>query len=173
MRRWAVGNVHTGQEINVASQITREGATVFCPIYTFKTKRRGPGRNEQREISKAVWPGYLLVDSTTITNEEKLRYIPDFHYFLFYPTGHKKLISDAIVGGLRALEKSGALTPQDMETLMGRVPVGSEIRVGGGIFGGWRGIVGRVSENYARVEGGDFTFSVDLPMEILEICKGE
>ena len=170
-RRWAVGNVHTGAEIDVARQITREGATVFCPIYTFKTRRRGPGRNEERKIECAVWPGYLLVDSTTITNEEKLRYIPDFHYFLYYPTGHKKLVSDAIVEGLRALEKSGALTPQDMETLMGRVPIGSEIRVMDGIVGGWRGIVRRVTGDYARVQGIDFKFPMDLPMEILEIVR--
>lgn len=171
LRRWAVAKVHTRAETVVADQITREGATVFCPIYTFKTKRRGPGRNEERKIECAVWPGYLLVDSTTITNEEKLRYIPDFHYFLYYPTGHKKLISDAIVGGLRALEKSGALTPQDMETLMGRVPMGSWVRVMEGDWMSMEGEVKRSGLEYARVHGGDFTFPVDLPTEILEIVR--
>ena len=172
MTAWAVACIETGREDRVAKQITQEGAEIFWPICKFKTKRRGPNRNGEKEITRAVWPGYMLIKEGTVRNAEKLRFIEGFYFFLFYPSGRLKLVPEAIVASLRAMEKSGALTPQDIEMLISGAPVGSTVRViEGELLQGWKGEVKGSRGEYIKIRGGDFDRSMWLHRDIVEIVK--
>ena len=114
----------------------------------------------------------MLVRQGTVRNAEALRFIDGFYYFLFYPSGRLKLVPDAIVASLRAMEKSGALTPQDIEILISGAPIGSQVRVvEGELLQGWRGKVIDLRGEYVEVRGGDFANAMLLHRDVVEICK--
>jgi hypothetical protein len=169
---WAVACIETGREHRVAEQILQEGAEIFWPMCKFKIKRRGPGRNVEKEITEPVWPGYMLIREGTVRNAEALRFVEGFYYFLFYPSGRLKLVPEAIVASLRAMEKSGALTPKDIEMLISGAPIGSQVRViGGELLQGWKGKVTGLRGEYVQIHGGDFEKPMWLHRDIVEIVK--
>lgn len=165
LRRWAVGNVHTGNEVEVIERLERDGLEVYCPRYVRKIKRR----RKVTEIEKAVFPGYLFIDDATIGNEESVYEVEGFHYFLRYPEGGKKYVRDSAIDGLRALERRGVFLPTSLDALIAKFTVGDKVKVDGGPFGGMCGTVISEAKGRAMVAGVDFKFATEIPVESLEV----
>lgn len=169
---WSVACVTSGDEQKVCQGLKRLEVSHYSPMCRYRTKRRGPKRNGEKTIEKAAWPGYILLDESTITDQGKIERLQHFICFLIYPwSRRKKVILNAIVASLKDLEKDGALTLSDVEQAMYGVPMGSRVRITEGILFGYQGIVKAMRKEYAEVEGVDFGKSVLIPLEWLEVSK--
>lgn len=157
--RWAVGWVQTGHEIAVARRLRREGAETYCPRYECVT-RRGAHRRPSKTV-KAGYPGYIFVDYESIVDEEQIRDMPKFRYFL-RNEGKVSLLPDSVIEGFRALERQGVFLPTSVEAMVSRFIVGDRVKIPQGIFGGWRGFVKEVVKGRVKVDRGDFKHPVEF-----------
>lgn len=160
MRRWAVGNVHTGAEIDVTHRLRALGAEVYCPQYERMTR---PARcRKPKKVIKAAFPGYIFVNVETIQNMEAIDNEPDFHYFI-RTDRNLSLLHDSVISDLRAMEARRVFLPTDIPGLT-LLRAGDRVRVPDGAWGGRRGVVASILKDRAIITGGDFKYETDIPV---------
>lgn len=169
-RHWAVGNVETGEEPKVAQRLKNDGLEVYLPLFEKPVRRRQwhKPRRKRETVEKAVFPGYLFVDTDSITNMEAVYETPGFHYFL-RNSGNLSLLPGLVIDGLRALEGRGVLVATSIRELTSQFFAGDRVRVGAGIFEGYTGWIESQDRDRVIVAGGDFTFPIELAAEDLKL----
>lgn len=169
-RRWAVGNVHTGSEIDVANRLQGDGMETYCPRFEKPVRRRRQWHRREREtVVKAVFPGYLFVNADTIANLEAVYETPGFHYFI-RNEDRLSLLHDAAIEALKALEGRGVLIATSVRELVAQFLPGDVVRVDDD--GSWSGMTGPVfsqDEGSVVVWGGDFKYPTEMPAENLKL----
>lgn len=171
-RRWAVGNVKTGDEIGIAARLEGDGLQTYCPRFEKPVRRAWHQRKRKREtVVKAVFPGYLFVNAETIRDMEAVYETPGFHYFL-RNDGCLSLLSDSVIEGLRALEGRGVLVATQIRELVAQYLPGDIVRVDGGPFGGMIGEVASQDKDRVVLMGYDFSIPSVMPAQNLKLSSG-
>lgn len=156
MKRWAVGNVRTGEELGVARRLDEFGVETYCPIFT-RTVR--PARKRRPvEVEKAAFQGYLFVNERTIMDPEEIYRDSRFHYFIRDWENELVLLQDAVIEEMRSRALLGAFQPR--YTSGPQFAIGEVVKVPGGPCGGMKGQVVAMSRGHYLLDNLDFTKGV-------------
>lgn len=168
---WAVGNVRTGAEIDVATRLRGDGLRVYCPRFEKFVRQRRWRRRKRQAVFRAVFPGYLFVRTDTIVDLEAVYDTLGFHYFI-RNDDRLSLLRNDVIRDLRALERRGVLLPTSIESLFEQFVIGAVVKVLDGPFGGMLGVVDSEDQGRVIVKGYDFKFATELPAENLKLETG-
>ncbi len=161
--RWAVGNIRTGRESELAMVLAQRGREVYFPIETCWRRRRWNCKSEAVEM--AAMPGYLFILDSTIGDTEELYALENFRYFLRTAAGNLHMLSEDDIDWMREkmekVEKPAAASLRLFD-------LWQRVRVPEGPFGGMRGVVTGIMKRHVWVGGGDFPKPVLFPTLLLE-----
>lgn len=166
-RRWAVACVISGAEEKIETKLRRIGVASYWPRY----KRRIITRRRVAEVVKNVYPGYMFVDASTISNAEGIKRIYDLLYFIRTEAGNLSLMPSAAIDRLRDLEIKNILMPSSIDRAADKFVLGDQVRVGDGICSGYTGTVIAESRGKVMLAGGDFAFGTEISIEKVELAR--
>lgn len=158
MKRWAVGNVRTGHEFDVADRIKKEcGAEVYCPKYTTKGQRRR-GQAGRESAERAALPSYLFIRHDTIEDREIIYQDSRFHYFITDWLNRIITITGEVIEEMRSRELLGAYQPRFVSGPV--FLIGETVKVPDGPWKSMRGQVIAVNRGRYLLDNLDFTKGV-------------
>lgn len=149
--------VRSPDELSLASQLRRDGQTVYTPVTERKVSVRG--RMTKRFV--AAWPGYLLIRNPLP--------IDDSRFYRYLQTDYERdTMTDDEVDVIRLMERLGTFqTHSESERPLG---IGETVKVARGLLQGLRGTIDqplRGKDDSVRVSGGDFVRPVWIPSALI------
>lgn len=152
---WLVGNVRTGQELDVADRMSEIGVESYCPIETRMV--RPAKKRKPMEVKRAALPGYLMVKRETIDDPETIYQDSRFHYFVQFDE-YLATVCQCMINEIRSREVLGAFQPLFVSgPVFGK---GEVVKVPDGPCGGMRGMVVAASRGHYLLDNLDFTKAV-------------
>ncbi len=156
---WAIAMVRSPEELSLASQLRRDGQTVYLPVTERKISVRG--RMTKRFV--AAWPGYLFIRDPLPIDDSRL------YGFLIKADWERETLSDDAIEGFRLMERLGVFqTHAESERQLG---IGEAVRVSSRLLGDKRGTIEaplRGKDGYVLIGGGDFPNSVWIASALIK-----
>lgn len=163
MRKWCVLRTSARSTMRLATSLDKDGFSVWTPIE--HRRIRIPRANVRREVTLPMMPSYVfadaehLLDLLAITKLETSAH-PSFSVMKRFD--QIPVIADHDLEGLRTLERKRTPIRKARQAL----PLGAEVKIESGSFGGMKGTVERSDHMNTLVCFGD-NFVVKIATSLL------
>src|SRR5689334_7693595 len=164
-KRWIILRTSGRCTLPLAASLKRDGYDVWTPVHVRRV--RLPRHNVRRVIMEPLLKGFVFAASGQMGELALLSHTLSRHakFSVVREFGEIAEVADRQLDGLRWIEGRVNVAAKKTEQA---IPIGVEVKVGSGLFGGMTGVVRRSKRGLTLVCFND-RYSAEIPTSLLKI----